>query len=438
MAGASILLFCASGVILWWRARCQMPKISRNTSLLQADVLLFVASEGGSTWGFAHALHQAFVRNGHRVHTTGLEKFDVGASARHIFVLAATYGDGQAPAHASQALERVARQPVRAVPVTVLGFGDRQFAAFCAYAEAIEQALRARGWPQVLPLERIHQQSAQQFARWGEEVAQALGEPLLLDYVPRIPRTTSLVLVSRQDYPGAVGEPTTILRFESPARGWLDRLMARGLPRFKAGELLGIVPPDSAVPRYYSLASTDQDGFLEICVRRIRGGVCSTYLHQLKPGDTIDAFVKSNPAFALEGSRQPVVLIGAGTGVAPLAGFIRANGRRIPMHLYYGARDPALDFYFSEEIQAWLRDRRLASLQTAFSRTPDGGGRVQDALRRDAARLCDLVSGGAVLRVCGSRPMAKAVAEALDGILGAIRLSVEQLKAGGRYAEDVF
>ena len=47
--------------------------------------------------------------------------------------------------------------------------------------ETLEQALRAQGWPALLPLECIHQQSSQQFARWGQALAQALGEPLALD-----------------------------------------------------------------------------------------------------------------------------------------------------------------------------------------------------------------------------------------------------------------
>ena len=49
-----------------------------------------------------------------------------------------------------------------------------------------------------------------------------------------------------------------------------------------------------------------------------------------------------------------MVLIGAGTGVAPLAGFIRQNDRHSPMHLYFGGRDPARDFFFGPEIQRWL------------------------------------------------------------------------------------
>ncbi len=438
IAGASIPIFWVSGLILWWQVRSRTPKITNNSALSQADILIFVASESGTTWGFALALHQAFVQNGHHVHTNAIEHFQATPFARQIFVLAATYGDGQPPAHAAHALEQISRESVGAAPVTVLGFGDRQFAAFCSFAEVIDQTLRSKGWAQLLPLERIHQQSAQQFALWGESLALALGESLTLNYVPRIPRTTPLELISRQDYPGAAGEPTTILRFRWPKPSWKDRLTGRALSHFKAGDLVGILPPTSAVPRYYSLASSYQNGFLEICVRRFSDGVCSSYLHSLKLGDSIQAFIQANKGFTLDHSRRPAVLIGAGTGVAPLAGFIRNNDRCNPMFLYYGSRDPAKDFYFESELQAWLHDRRLTHLQTTFSRVPNGGGYVQNLLAQDADLLRKLISDGASVRVCGSRPMAKGVVQELDKILSTANRSVQQLRSEGRYAEDIF
>ena len=439
LVGASVLLFWLSGVVIWWQARSQAPHITGNSPLAQSDMLIFVASEGGSTWSFAQTLQDALGKNGHRVHTSALEQFQTTAATRQVFVLAATYGDGQAPAHASHALERIAKRSASAVPVTVLGFGDRQYPAFCAFAEALEKTLRANGWPALLPLESVHQQSSQQFARWGRDLAQALGEPLVLDHVPRMPLTTALTLVARQDYPGGTGgEPTAILRFSWPEQGVMARLRGQGLARFSAGDLVGIVPPGSAVPRFYSLASGTKDGFLEICVRQLPGGLCSTHLLGLQPGEPIAAFIRANPGFALPRTRRPVLLIGAGVGVAPMAGFIRGNDRHTPMHLVFGGRDPAQDFYFGPEIERWLGEGRLASVQTVFSRVPEGGGYVQDALRRDAERLRALVARGALVRVCGSRAMAHGVAEALDAILAPLQLSTATLKAKERYAEDVF
>lgn len=438
LAGLSIPGFSITGFLLWWQGRAWRPRLENNSPARRAEMLVFVASEGGTTWGFAMALHDALVRNGHAVHTAPLERFQVPESARQIFVLAATYGDGQAPAHAARALDRIASLKGGTVPVTVLGFGDRQFPAFCGYAEALDQALRAAGWPQALPLECIHQQSAQQFDRWGQALSEALGEALVLKYAPRVPPTVSLALIERQDYAGGGADPAVILRLRWQHVGPLARLLGRGMPRFKAGDLVGIVPPGSPVPRYYSLASGFADGFLEICVRRMPGGVCSGFLYDLKPGDRIQAFIKSNPGFTLGASRRPVVLIGAGTGVAPLAGFIRGNVRKTPMYLYFGARNPDADFYFGPAIRDWLDEGRLSGLRTAFSRVKDGGGYVQDALRRDADRVRALVAKGAVLRVCGSRPMAAGVASALDEILRPLGLDVHRLREGGRYAEDVF
>lgn len=438
LVGASVLLFWWSGVVIWWQARRLAPHITGNSPPAEADVLIFVASEGGSTWGFAQTLQDALMRGGHRVHTSALEHFQTTPATRQVFVLAATYGEGQAPAHASQALAQIAKRSASAVPVTVLGFGDRQFPAFCAFAKAVDQTLRTQGWPALLPLECIHQQSGQQFARWGADLAQALGEPLVLEHVPRVPPTVALTLVARQDYSAAFGPATAILRFAWPAQGPGVRPRGHGLARFAAGDLVGVVPPGSAVPRYYSLASGWEDGFVEICVRQMAGGLCSTHLLGLQPGDSIAAFIRPNPSFALPRGRRPVLLIGAGTGVAPLAGFIRRNDRHIPMHLYFGGRDPARDFYFGPEIKRWLEEGRLATLQTAFSRVPNGGGYVQDALRRDAERVRALVAQGAIVRVCGGRAMAQGVAEALDEVLAPLQWSTSALKAKERYAEDIF
>ena len=228
------------------------------------------------------------------------------------------------------------------------------------------------------------------------------------------------------------------MRFCWPLQTIGERLLGRGLGGFSAGDLLGIVPPGSAVPRYYSLASGHQDGFAEICLGQTPGGLCSTYLLALQPGSSIEAFIRSNPGFVLPHTRTPVVLVGAGTGVAPLAGFIRRNDQHRAMHLYFGGRDPARDYYFAAEIQQWLGEGRLTRVHTAFSRVPDGGGYVQDAVRRDGVQLRKLVSQGAIVRVCGGRTMAHSVSAVLDDILAPIQMSVSQLKALARYAEDIF
>ena len=107
------------------------------------------------------------------------------------------------------------------------------------------------------------------------------------------------------------------------------------------------------------------------------------------------------------------------------------------MHLYFGLRHPASDAFYAEELSDWQQDGRLSSVTTACSRT-ERPIYVQDALRTDAARVAQLVSGGAQILVCGGRDMAAGVSATLADILAPLGFTPATLKAEGRYAEDVF
>ena len=130
-------------------------------------------------------------------------------------------------------------------------------------------------------------------------------------------------------------------------------------------------------------------------------------------------------------------MIGAGTGIAPLAGFIRHNRHHRPVHLYWGGRDPRSDFLYAVDLAQCLDDDRLARFKPAFSRTV-GGSYVQDSLREDTSTIRDLVTQGARVMVCGGRDMASGVRAALDDILAPLGETAQHLKATGRYLEDVY
>lgn len=439
LSALAVPVLGVSGTALWWKRRRAHAPIVANVPAKVADTVILVGSEGGSTWGFARTLHAALTANGHKVHAVAMDHIAPSyPAAQRMFLLTATHGDGAAPASASVFLERLdgigAPPPF---PFAVLGFGDRQFPQFCRFARDVDAALTQRGWRSLLPLETIDRQSPQEFARWGKSLSAALGEDLVLAHAPERPRTHALTLIDRIDYGTEVQAPTCVLRFALPKSSLFARLTSRGRPRFSAGDLLAIVPPGETLPRYYSLASAARDGFAEICVRKHPGGLCSSLLHGLRPGDRVEAFVKANPSFRPAPGRKPVILIGAGTGIGPLAGFIRANRGRRAMHLYFGGRDPESDFLYRREIQGWLDDRRLTSLSTVFSRV-SGGGYVQDRLRADAERLRTLVGAGAQVLVCGGREMAAGVWETLDELLVPAGLTPGLLKNEGRYLEDVY
>lgn len=442
LAAFTVPVMTATGIAIWWKRRQAMPGIKANVRAALADTVILVGSEGNSTWGFAKAVHDALTKAGHRVHTAPMNQL-AGSyrNARRMLILTATYGDGAAPSSAKQFLARVKDVKAdAALPVAVLGFGDRQFPRFCQFAKDVEAALAARGWPKLCPLHTVDRQSAQTFSRWSAEICTLIGTDATIAYAPAAPRTMSLELVGRVDYGADVQAPIAVLRFAPPQdrpAGFWRRICGNGLPRFEAGDLIGILPPDNPVPRFYSLATSAHDGVLEICVRKHPGGLCSGHLHSLKPGDRIDAFVRHNPGFRPAAGAAPVVLIGAGTGIGPLAGFIRRNGERRPMHLYFGARDPQSDFLYEADLSKWLADKRLTKLNTAFSRTTDRAY-VQDRIAADAEALRSLIAHGAQIMVCGGRQMAQALAKVVEEVVTPLGLDLVTLKAQGRYVEDAY
>ncbi len=440
-ASLSVPLMLGTGGIVWWRNRRLMPKIPHNVSAQRADTIILVGSESNSTWGFARTLHQELTAKGHLVHTGPMNRLAPAyRHAERMFLFTATYGDGEAPASAKGFLKRLhALDRAFDFPVAVLGFGDRQFPKFCQYALDVSAALKQKGCTSLIKPELIDRQSAQEFLRWGQEAGAAMGEELELHHVAARPKTFRLALVSRQDFGQEVQVPTAILRFAYPRpRSWIARCFGKGAPAFQAGDLVGVLPPHSTIPRYYSLASNSSEGQLEICVRKHPGGICSSHLHSLKPGDEIEVFIKPNPAFRPARKARSIILVGAGTGVGPLAGFIRGNSRKRPMHLYFGGRDPRSDFLYWDEIKTWLEDRRLHSANVAFSRVLNRQY-VQDRVLADADKLRDLIRNGAQIMVCGGREMAAGVRQALETVLAPEeKLSTAQLKAEGRYLEDVY
>ena len=440
-AALTVPMMAATGTAIWWTRRGARPRFANNVRAQAADTLILVGSEGNSTWGFAKTLHDAMTAAGHRVHTAPMNSLRPAyRKAQRMFILAATYGDGSAPASANQFLARLeSMTSAPSFPVAILGFGDRQFPRFCEFARIVEQAMARKGWVQLFPLGMIDRQSAQEFAQWGAEIGKRIGTKLALLHVPARPRSVPLTLIERLDYGAEVQAPTSILRFAAPRpRSRLcGAVSGAAMPRFEVGDLVGILPPGSPLPRFYSLASSSSDGVLEICVRKHPGGLCSSFLHSLQPGEAIDAFIRANPAFRPSSGKAPVILIGAGTGVGPLAGFIRSNRRRRPMYLYFGGRDPRSDFLYKAELKGWLADKRLTRVTTAFSRITDHAY-VQNRIAADSDRLRRMISRGAQIMVCGGREMSAGVRGAVEEIIEPLGLTITTLKAKGLYVEDVY
>ncbi|HMP88986.1 MAG TPA: FAD-binding oxidoreductase [Kiritimatiellia bacterium] len=151
----------------------------------------------------------------------------------------------------------------------------------------------------------------------------------------------------------------------------------RGGLEFTPGDCLALFAADGRVSRPYSISSGIYDDAIKFVIRKMPGGVVSTFLASRSPGDSI----RVSPPFGWfrpgeHGGKRPFVFLATGTGVAPFLAYLRSRPDHLPVACYYGVRHRA------DLIEAdWLI--KAASARIAVSRENVSGlhhGRITDLL----------------------------------------------------------
>lgn len=166
---------------------------------------------------------------------------------------------------------------------------------------------------------------------------------------------------------------------------------------------------------------------------RKRTGVCSGQCaERTDTGDHLSVFVQKNQNFKLpENPDTPIIMIGAGTGVAPYRAFLEereeeeASGKS---WLFFGEQHFVTDFLYQVEWQKWLKEGVLSRMDVAFSRDTSEKVYVQHRMLERSRELYEWMEEGAHIYVCGDEKfMAKDVQDTLLEILK---------KEGGLSAEE--
>lgn len=136
---------------------------------------------------------------------------------------------------------------------------------------------------------------------------------------------------------------------------------------FRAGQYVTILR-EGGLARSYSIASLPEELEIELHVRNIAGGKMSGWLHnEARVGERVSVLGPSGECFYVPGKEeQPLLLIGTGTGLAPLYGILRdalRYGHRGPIHLFHGALHKG-GLYLMDEL------RRLVDRHSQFDYTP--------------------------------------------------------------------
>ena len=164
---------------------------------------------------------------------------------------------------------------------------------------------------------------------------------------------------------------------------WL-RLPAIEPFTWRSGQYVDVMLPGER-RRSFSLANPPHDAaLLELHVRRTPGGVFSEQVFGgMKQGSLLRIEGPLGQFFYRPEASRPALLIGGGTGYAPLKAMIREvleSGSRRDLVLYWGARTEA-DLYED----AWLRE--LAAKHAHFHYTPVLTEFVHEAVLKNVAGL---------------------------------------------------
>ena len=178
---------------------------------------------------------------------------------------------------------------------------------------------------------------------------------------------------------------------------------------FIAGQFIQLQIPEGEgfTLRSYSLSSTPDDAYIELCVKILPDGKASAHFLKMAEGSLL-TFQGPLGKFTCSDKADGRYFVATGAGLAPIMGMIRdelpKNGTEI--HLLFGVRGED-DMFWMDRLEELKKKYEFFSYQVTLSQPkPNGGwaglrGRVTEHL------LHHLITHQYYL--CGSAPMVKDV-----------------------------
>lgn len=425
IASLHILFFIYSGfVITFKRTRTKIGKNKFTAN--EAEIILLVGSENGSTLGFANKIQKQILANGQKSYMAQMNQYEVYPNAKHLIIFTSTYGIGDAPTNAKKfehLLEKFPQQ--QEIKFSVVGFGSRAYSEFCGYAIKVDQWLNDQKWAtRLIDLKTINDKSPEEFTNWVTLFKEATNIPLATTpamYVGKAPKLKNVNVISTSKVTEQDATFSVLLDVKE---------------KFKSGDLLAIYPESDHKERLYSVGKVDNK--LQLIVKLHEFGLGSQYLYNLTQNSTIKARIVKNKAFRFPNASK-VVMIANGTGIAPFLGMIDENKNKVETHLYTGFRhlNPTTKGYV-DFAKKQIEKNHLTSYHNAFSRE-ENKQYVMDLVHRDAKLFAETLQNKGIIMVCGALAMQHDVEKVLEKICqGHLNKSFEDFKTNGQFLTDCY
>ena len=420
----ALLYFIFSGFSMLVKRKKIKTSILNKITKDEAEYIVLVGSETGTTIQFANAFKNALSKTCEKVFVATLNDYTTYKKAKNIVIFTATYGAGEAPENASKFLKLLGTvQQKNDLKYTVLGFGSTEYPAFCKFAILVHVSLQIQSkFTPEMPLFKIDNQNFNSFENWKNEWSVLNNISLEIDQSNLLEKDKETIfnIAARSK----VNVDDTFLISLKPSQKM----------KFTSGDLLAIIPKGENRERLYSIAKIDNK--LLLSIKKNIAGVCSNYLDTLHEKDELAGRIQQNKKFHFPKKVKDVILIANGTGIAPFLGMIQEN-KKTKIHLFWGGRTKKSLALYDTYIATALKNKTLTSFQVAYSQ--EQKKYVQDLLENQTVLIANLLKKKGVVLICGALKMQLAVEEVLDKIaLQELNISVKELKENKQIRTDCY
>lgn len=432
-----------------------------------SSTLIAYASQSGSAMSLAKRFNKALLHTSDVRCVSTLDP-NIFSQYENVLLIASTYGEGQPPEKAQNFLRKLTSLNTyeSAVNFSILALGDRHYSDFCAFGHRLEQLLTLKGAQSIVHTVEVDRLDNNSVNDWWQKLTTQLNwrtkdikqacvslpvventvcnptqghrhahviafDKQQLSYQPGDLLAISPVRSTKHakriiDSLGLQAQDTvTLAKQKTTLLNALTTLEWQGEQAETAQQLVEKLRP--LVPRVYSIASSPYHDTIELLVRRHtlengEPGIASHYLCDLTPEQLVNAEIRVHSNFHLPKHDAPLILIGAGTGLAPLIGFLRHRAATVSSQqhwLLFGEQYQAKDFYFSKEIDLLCQQKLISKLSLAWSRDNEPSY-IGEHITREKAQLLEWVQElGANIYVCGNQVgFGESVCEKLTEIFG--------------------
>lgn len=412
---------------------------SNTESPSLGEVSIIYATETGNSKKIATELAKRTKASGTKTKLKAMEQYRFSDIKKetHLVLITSTHGDGELPQVAKGFYKSLqSEQPnLSNLNYQILALGDSNYPLFCNAGKLFDEQLNNLKATRTTGITKLDLDWADHIENWYKQVVSNFSTNSSTKISPTI------VTTEKKPNKAEAKVLEHILLNDHGSNKEIYHIELEAELDYEPGDALGI-KLEGQTPRLYSIASSPQahDGEVHLTVKKVEGGLCSTHLSKLKKGDSISCYISKNNSFKLPSENTDIIMVGAGTGIAPFRSFLaerEASSTTGKNWLFFGEQYARTDFLYQTEWQEYLESGTLNRLDLAFSRDQKEKIYVQDRMKEKSEDIRSWLKNNAYFYVCGDKNnLGKDVEQTLQEILGPE--TFEQLKNDGRYLADTY